>query len=434
MLRLVVTSLFVLFATVGCSVTDSIDSLFSSPEPEWGQFRGPSSAGVSDASSLPVTWSETENVEWTIPLLGFGASSPIVVGDRVYVSSYSGYGLDADEPGDQQALVLHLSCYRVQDGELVWRRDVEPEIPDQDYERWLPEHGYASATPASDGIAIYAFFGKSGLHAYLLDGEPLWSVNAGDGTHGFGTAGSPLLYRDLVIVNAGVESGDVIAFDKQTGDERWRAAGVDDSWATPVLVTSPEERDEVVLSMKGAVVAYDPLTGDELWRAEGVDDYVCPSVVENDGIVYALGGRKSIKALAVRTGGSGDVTETHRDWTSKDGSKVPSPVYHDGHLYWIGHDGFAYCLNAADGTVAYKARIEGLKKKKTYASPLLANGKLYIPTCFGGTVVLAAKPEFELLAINDLGDESVFNASPIVAGERMFLRSDRFLYCLRQSP
>ena len=402
---------------------------------DWAQFRGPGSAGIAGEADLPINWSADTNVVWKKALPGFGASSPIVVGRRIFVTCYAGYGLDRSEPGDQERLKLVLVCFDLSSGTKLWERDVEPQLPDREYEGWLPEHGYASSTPASDGKAVYTFFGRSGVHAHDLDGKPLWKASAGTGTHGFGTAGSPLVHGDLVIINACVESGSLIAFNKATGKEVWRAGGIKESWCTPVIVDAPGGRKEVVVNTKGAVLAFDPQTGEELWSCDGINDYVCPSVVAHDGIVFALGGRDSVKALAVRAGGSGDVTKTHRLWTSsRAGSKIPSPVYHDGHLYFVQHTGIAHCVDAETGDVVYQTRLEDLgSRNKTYASAVLAGGKLYIVTCEGGAFVLAAKPEFTQLARNTLGDKSIFNASPAIAGDRMILRSDRYLYCIGET-
>jgi outer membrane protein assembly factor BamB len=398
---------------------------------DWLQFRGPQGAGKTDAKGLPVTWSAQKNVLWKIPLPGFGASSPIIVGDRVLVTCYRGYGLDAEKPGEQKNLKLSLDAFDVTTGKRLWSAMVDPTLPDKDYQRFLPEHGYASATAASDGQAVYAFFGKSGLHAFSLEGKTLWSAAAGAGTHNFGSAASPLLYENLVIVNACVESDAVIAFDKKTGREVWRTEGIERAWSSPVLVEAADGRQEIVLATDGPLIGYDPDSGEKLWWADGIDDYVCPSVVSHDGVAYALGGRREVKALAVRVGGRGEVTSTHRLWKSKEGSKVPSPVYHDGHLYWVQHQGIACCMEAATGKMVYKERLEGIgSRNKTYASVLLADGKLYAVTCHSGTFVFEARPEFKQLAHNELDDDSVFNASPAVSGGRMFLRSDRYLYCL----
>ena len=178
------------------------------------------------------------------------------------------------------------------------------------------------------------------------------------------------------------------------------------------------------------MLAFDPDSGEPLWSCKtDIGWYMVPSVVAADGVVYCLGGRSGTAALAVRAGGSGDVTETHRLWTSVKGSNVSSPVYLDGHLYWA-HESreIAYCVKAATGEVVYEQRLD--RAGQFYASALLADGRLYYVNRDGKTFVLAAKPQFEQLAVNDLSDRSVFNASPAVAGNRLLLRSDKFLYCV----
>lgn len=398
---------------------------------DWLNFRGPESAGVTDEKGIPLTWSATENVRWKRPLPGFGASSPIVVGKKIFVTAYSGYGLDRRRRGDQDDLTLHLLCVDLESGDTLWEETVEPRLPVKDYEGWLPQHGYASSTPASDGESVYVFFGRSGVHAFDLEGKPLWRESAGSGTHSFGTAASPLLHEGLVIINACVESGAIIAFDKRTGKEVWRTPGIEESWSTPIAVEAPGGSHEVVVSMEDAVLGLHPRTGKELWRCAGIDDYVCPTPIVHEGVIYALGGRHETQSLAVRAGGRGNVTDSHRLWRSREGSKIPSPVHHDGHLYWVQHQGIAHCVNAKTGEPVYERRLEGIgSKNKTYASALLAEGRLYVVTCYRGTFVLEAKPDFRQLAHNDLGDESVFNASPAAVDGRLILRSDRHLYSI----
>ncbi len=180
--------------------------------------------------------------------------------------------------------------------------------------------------------------------------------------------------------------------------------------------------------MEAWILGFDPKTGDELWRCEGIPDYVCPSVISHKGILYALGGRTS-KAIAVRSGGRGNVTNTHKIWQADVGSNVCSPVVHDSHLYWVSdRNQTAYCLSLANGTVKYSEKVGS----QPYASTLLADGRLYIVTRNGGTLVLAAKPQFEQLAHNKLEDRSTFNASPIVCNGTLILRSDENLYGIKK--
>ena len=406
------------FAVILTTMVATVPSLAS----EWTQFRGPGGQGATNEKNLPLTWSDTENVAWKVELPGFGASSPIALGDRLYVTCYSGYGTDARNPGDLDDLLLHVVCLG-NDGKIVWDEHVQPKQPES---KRVRDHGYAAATPATDGEHLYIFFGKSGVFKFDLDGKQIWQADVGDKTHGWGCGTSPVLFGNLVIVNASVESGSLVAINKDSGKEAWRARGMDASWNTPHLVDLAGGKPELVVSVKNRILAFDPETGEPLWNCNGIPDYVCPSIVSQDGIIYVIGGRTS-KAIAIRAGGRGDVTKSHRVWEAKAGANVCSPVIHDGHLYWVSdRNKVAYCVRLEDGEVVYATRFPD----QPYASALVGDGKLYIVTRNGGTYVLAARPEFEQLAHNNLEDRSTFNASPIVADGKLFLRSDRFLYCI----
>ncbi len=397
---------------------------------DWPQFRGPGGSGVSDDTGLPQSWTAEENVVWKTALPGFGASSPIVLGEKIFLTAYSGYGLDSDEPGEQAELRLHVLCADRKTGEIVWDKSTEARPGGQEYGRMIGLHGYASGTPATDGQAVYTFFGRSGVKAYDLDGELLWSALVGDGTHGWGSGTSPILTDKLVIINASVESQSLVALEKSTGEEVWRAEGINRSWATPALINLDEGKQEIVVSMEGEVRGYDPASGEQLWNCKAVQDYVTPLVIAHEGIVYVTGGRKPL-TLAIRAGGTGDVTESHVLWRIKKTSKITSPLLHDGHLYWVSQRGAAACIDAASGEVIYEERLKiSGGGDKVYASLALADGKLYAVSRQGGTFVLAVGEEFKQLAHNELGDESVFNATPVFSDGKLLLRSDRYLYCI----
>ena len=202
---------------------------------DWPQFRGPNGLGASAEPGLPDQWNSQQNVAWKVPLPGFGSSSPIVLGDRIYVTSYSGFGLNPEEPGDMDDLRLHVSCLELASGNLIWDRVFEPTLPESERVR---DHGYAAATPATDGDRLYVFFGKSGVLALELDGTQVWRTHVGSGTHSWGCGTSPVLHDDLVIVNASVESGALVAIHKRTGEIAWRADGMDASWNTPAACSS----------------------------------------------------------------------------------------------------------------------------------------------------------------------------------------------------
>jgi outer membrane protein assembly factor BamB len=400
------------------------------PAGDWTGFRGPGGAGTSDEKDLPVRWSADENIVWRTELPGPGTSSPTVVGARVYLTCYTGYGEDEANIGDQDDLMRHVVCVDRNTGRIAWTKSFEPELPESRYEGNGARHGYSSSTIASDGERLYVFFGRSGVYCLDLAGNELWHASVGERTNGWGSSNSPVLFENLVIINASVESNALVALDKQSGEEVWRAGGIRSCWSTPILVEVPGGQTELVVSAKGLIAGYDPRTGEELWRADGIDDYICPSPVSHEGIVYAMAGRSNA-TVAVRAGGRGDVTDSHVLWRTNKGSKVPSPVYHEGHLYWV-HDGrgVAYCLDAATGDVVYEQRLDP-RPGVVYSSIVLADGKLYAVSQHDGTFVIAAKPEFELLAHNTFeGDDSRANASPVPSRGQLLLRNDAYLYCI----
>jgi outer membrane protein assembly factor BamB len=197
------------------------------------------------------------------------------------------------------------------------------------------------------------------------------------------------------------------------------------SWNTPHLVTTPDGKQELVVTTEGWVLGFEPATGTKLWSCKAIDDYICPSIVSHEGILYAMGARRS-QTVAIRSGGRGDVSNTHKLWQIDVGANVSSPVVHDGHLYWTSdRNRTSYCVSLDDGSIKYAEEV----RIDPYASTLLADGRLYVVTRRGGTLVLAAEPRFRQLAHNKLSDRTVFNASPIVCGGNLILRSNRNLYC-----
>jgi len=395
----------------------------------WMQFRGPGGQGVSSEKTLPTTWSATQNVVWKTPLPGPGTSSPIFVGDKIYLTCYSGYNVPG-QAGDMQDLARHLVCLNRASGKLLWKKDFKAKLPEQD--RIRDDHGYASSTPVSDGKAIYCFFGKSGAYAFDLAGNQLWQADLGDGLSGWGSAASPVLFENLVIVNASVESSKLFALNKSTGKEVWQIDEIKESWNTPVLAKSSAGRTELLVAVMGQVLGLDPKTGSQLWSCETrIPWYMVPSTVVEDGVSYWIGGRSGA-AFAVRLGGKGDVSDSHRVWTGTTNSNVPSPLVHEGHMYWASdNQGIVYCAEAASGKIVYQERLP--RADQFYASPILADGKIYYLTRSGKTFVVAASPDFKLLATNDLrsGDErGMFNACPVAADGRLLIRSDNYLYCI----
>ena len=413
----------------------------SSSETDWPQFRGPMGNGISTDTKIPLEWNDTKNVKWKAPLPGPGSSSPIVSGGRVFVSCYSGYGTDTKQPGKAETLKRHLLCLKADSGEVVWTRTVDAALPEDDFSGpGITEHGYASSTPVADGERVYAFFGKTGVLAFDFEGKELWRADVGreSSNRRWGSSASLLLYRDKVIVNASEESQSIRALDKMTGKEAWRAEGtaLELVYATPVMAGLSGGQKDLVIGVPNEVWGLNPDTGRLLWYAEtGLSGNVAPSPVAQDGIVYLMGGYPKQQTLAIRAGGNGDVSKSQMLWSKKGGSYITSPVLCDGNIYWVDDAGFANCAEAATGKSVYHERIPGTagsgSGKPFYASVVLVGDRLYAVSRTGDTFVLAAKPSFEVLAHNQLAsDQSVFNGSPAVSNGRLFLRSNRFLYCI----
>jgi outer membrane protein assembly factor BamB len=322
----------------------------------------------------------------------------------------------------------HLLCFDRAMGKQLWAKEFMPLLPEHGYSGEGSYHGYAASTPIVEGERLYVFFGKSGVFCFDLDGNEIWHVSVGTSLNGWGSGPSPIIYKDLLIVNASVESKSLVALNKKDGKEVWRTKDISSAWNTPVLVKT-EKGQELVVSVQNRLVAVDPDTGKELWQADGIHRYVCPSVVAHDGVVYAIGGGG--ESLAVKAGGEGNVTKTHTVWRVSRGSNVGSPIYHEGHIYWA-HDGggIVVCQEAATGKVVYSERLTP-PSGAIWASPVLADGKLYFVSKENGTYVVAAKPKFEQIAHNVIeGDKSRSNASMAVSDGQLFLRNDQFLYCI----
>jgi hypothetical protein len=404
---------------------------------DWTRFRGPNGVAVSYEKGLPVTWSSSQNIVWKSKLPGLGSSSPIVLGNRIYLTCYTGYAESKEEPGDQENLMRHVVCIDRATGEIVWKKDFTPALPESNYSggnnSW---HGFSTSTMTTDGERLYVFFGKSGVYCLDMDGKELWHADVGSKTAGWGSGNSPVLYKDLLIVNASIESQTVFALDKLSGKEIWKIGGLKGARNTPVLVEAADGNTELVINVPGSPIGYmqgyNPSNGEELWRCEAIPDrgYVVPSMVVHDDIIYAIGGRKNT-AVAVKAGGKGDVTKTHQLWSQGFGSNVSSPVFYNGYQFWV-HErrGTAYCLNGKTGELEYQERLDP-RPGIVYSSGIAADGKLYFVSQHNGTFVLEAKPEFKLMSHNVFADDdSRTNVGLVVSNGQLLMRNDTHLYCI----
>lgn len=414
---------------------------------DWVGYRGPHRDGIAEGCAPPLEWSGEQNLAWRIELPGAGASSPIILGDRVIVACYSGYGI-VNEEGEPQDLEHRLLCLSLEDGAQHWERVVPGALTTPARQVQIREHGFASPTPLTDGERIYAYLGRAGVVALDLDGELLWQADLGEPSPDaaaatnaierngqriplrWGPAASPLLFDDLVIVNCSEESNSIRAFDRKTGELRWtrESSNLEGSAISPMLA-GPADAPVLVIALGGEVWGLNPHTGDEFWKVEtGTRGGMSPTPVADTELVYTFGGGDS---HALRF--AADVAEDERVAWKGQGMDISSPLLHDSKLFCVQMKGTALCLNAADGEVGFRGRLDG-RTGGIYASPVLAAGRLYVVSREKGTFVYSADGEYELLAHNVFeDDESQFNASPALAGDRLLLRSDRYLYCVRKS-
>ncbi len=418
---------------------------------QWPQWRGPTRQSVVDSEGYPDRWSDEENVVWRTEVPGRGHSSPIIWQDRIFLTT--AYDQYLDEPiqqilgqqGDRVFLdnedrVRSVLCFRREDGELLWETFV-PERAEPE-EGW-PKSSYASSTPVTDGQRVYAYFGNHGLLAVDFDGNVIWHQDLGTIRNvSRGTACSPLLYENLVIVfqdHGGPEGSFIAAFDRETGQQAWRterSARV--GWSSPIAVRainpSGTARDKIVTSSQMQVQAYDPLTGSLLWHCDGLTAEVVPSPVAGEGLIFASSGRQG-PTLAIRPGGSGNVSDQSLVWRETRGSPfVPSPLLYQGYLYTL-NDMIRVltCHDAVTGEMMYRERLEGeAVGHGISSSPIGVDGKVFITVDDGQTLVVRAGPEFELLHVNQL-DSYVF-ASPALLDGRWYFRTYRHLLCIGQEP
>ena len=399
---------------------------------DWLQFRGTNGAGVYEGN-VPTEWGDAENLKWAIPLPGKGVSSPIVVGSRLFVTTYSGFGQDANNPGDLADLRRHLICVNRETGKILWDRSPPTRFPEDKFEGFITDHGYASCTPVSDGERVYAFFGKSGVYAFDLDGELLWQQYVGNesGPTEWGAGASPAIYKDLLLVNACDESQALIAFDRVSGEEVWRTEAklYEGSYSTPVIGKAEDGSDEIVVPLSDETWGIDPATGKlKWWVKQSLAKYVCTTPVVGDGVAYIAA---SSKVMAIRLGGRGDVTKSHVVWSRNAGPGVPSPVLEQGKLYWVGTNGILTCADAATGKTLWRKRMGKGKRNITYASLTKADNAWLSMTQLGGTIAFRIAPEFEELSVNRFdGDKTPFKSSFAAANGELFARSDQFLYCI----
>lgn len=394
----------------------------------WPAWRGPNGDGVANEKDLPLTWSPTQNVRWKIALPGPGNSTPIIWGDRIFLTQ-------ALDGGKRRALMAFSRA----DGKLLWQKEVPCSVKETSHRQNPP----CAASPVTDGEAVYAHFGSAGVVAYDFQGKELWRRDLGPLLHVFGNGASPTLFGDLLIVYHGPgEPTFLAALNKRTGEIVWKKNEVAlnhnlfGTWSSPTLVRIGDRHELLMLQPgekvggDGWIQSYDPATGQELWRCVGLGASIYPSAVASadGGLIVGASGFQG-PMLAVRTGGKGDVTASHLLWRHASGNpqRVGSPIVYDGLLFVSdvhSRDGRAECLDVRTGKAHWKETLSGT----LWGSILRAGDRLYMANLEGKTFVLRASPKFELLATNDLA-EPTYAALAASDGE-LFVRTYKHLYCI----
>jgi hypothetical protein len=373
----------------------------------------------------------------------------------VFLTCYSGYGIDRRNPGNQNDLKRHLICLERANGSVLWERTVNAVLPEDEFAgAGVPEHGYASHTPVSDGANVYAFFGKSGVYAYDLDGNELWNQSVGTDSDDrrWGSASSPILVGELLIVPAIAESSSIVALDKRNGKEVWtqKAFGLNGSWSTPIVVRVDDDRSDLVIGVSGEVWGLNPANGKLRWFCGNIPgDAFYSSLVEHGGMLFgAIGSRGSGGAFAIKSGGKGDVTDTHLTWTAREQNSYSSPLIFDGKMLFVSN-GIATALDVKNGNKLQQLRVNesglpgnesggtrqgGGRGGRDYSSPVIAADHCYYVKQNGSVFVYSIRPELKLVAVNRLNVESeAFSATPAIADGQIFIRSDKQLYCIEES-
>ena len=413
--------------------------------PHWAQWRGPDGLGIAKDAAVPLEWSATKNVVWSAEIPGRGHSSPVVWGDRIFLTTaiegdvvpgakpvkHLMEGQDFQHPdgvGADRKHTLEVLALDAKTGKILWQKAAWQGTP---YDTRHKRGSFASPTPVTDGTLLYAYFGAEGLYVYDFKGELKWSWKSGGiASFGVGVGTSPVLYDKLVILQCDEDNGEksfIVGLDKKTGKEAWRVARhVEVSWATPILVTSGG-RHELVTAGNQAIIGYDPATGRELWRTKGLESNAVPSPVAGDGVVVLSAGYPAKIALAMRPGGSGDASDRVLWRYDKGTAYVPSPILVDGLLYLVTDKGLVSCLDAKTGKVHYEG---GRPPSGTsfMASPVAVAGHLLMSSMDGDTIVLKAGTAHQVVRANSLGEPIA--ASPAVAGGRIYIRGEHHLFAI----
>jgi outer membrane protein assembly factor BamB len=439
----------------------------------WPQWRGPSFNGMAPTDA-PTTWSDTVNVKWKADVPGRGHSTPIIWGDRIFLTTAiqtgktapaqpapaqpasaqpapaegapasgtpqeggrnrRGGGFGGGATGPQAEHRFEVMCLDRRSGKVLWRRTAKVAAPHEGYHRAYGS--FASNSPVTDGRYVYASFGSRGIYCFDFDGKLIWDKDLAVQMRmrlQFGEGTAPVLDGDRLIITFDQEGGSfIIALDKKSGRELWKTPRDEgSSWSTP-LVVEHQGRRQIIVSATNRVRSYDVQTGKLIWECAGLGANTIPAPVHQDGVVYVMSGFRNPRLMAIKLGREGDLTGSNAIlWSHTRGlSYTASPVLHENKLYLVTDNGMVSCFNATTGE-QYFSQVRLPKSYNFKASPVGAAGKLYLATEDGDVVVLKMGDKFEVLATNTLEDQ-VFIASPIIVGGEIYLRSQNRLYCISE--
>lgn len=385
---------------------------------DWPAWRGPRGDGTSTESGIPTEWDTTRNVAWKAPIPGIGHSSPIVAGDRIFLTAFI-------EDGGKRAVL----CLDRKNGKTLWERVALAAPP----ERKHKFNSFASSTPATDGNHLWVSFLEAPhirLTCYDIDGNEIWRQSPGTFSSVHGFCSSPVLYEDLVILNCDQDDvAWIVAYEKATGKERWRTDRPNRtrSYCAP-LIAQAAGKTQMVLSGSKCVASYDPATGKQHWIVDGPTEQFVASPVFAEGLFFITGGYPQHHFLAIRPDGSGNVTDSHVAWHDdsdfKAVSYVPSPIAHGPHFFVVSDVGVASCFDAKTGKLRWREKLG----RHHWPSPVSAEDRLYFLDDDGNTFVIKAAPDFDLIAKNSLGEECY--ASPAISRGQIFIRTTAHLWCI----
>jgi outer membrane protein assembly factor BamB len=393
----------------------------------WPTWRGPQGDGVTTETNLPLTWSATDNVKWKIDLPAPGNSTPIIWGDRIFLTQ---------AVGDRRTVM----CLDRKDGKVLWQEGPTWSEKEQTHQA----NPFCAASPITDGERVIAWFGSAGMYAWDLAGKELWHIDLGKQDHIWGYGSSPILLGDLCILNFGPGPGSfIVAVDKRTGKQAWRfdvpspavsegpgsGQGWTGTWSTPV-VAKIDGHDQIVAGLPGAVYGIDPSNGREIWHCNGLNPLVYAQPLVVDNVIVGLGGFSGF-AIGLRGGGTGDVTESNRIWQEKrNPQRIGSGVVVDGKIYVGSDPGFVQVIDPKTGERLLNVRPPvPPQKASSWSSFVRAGDRLYLVTKSSDTLVFRADPKMELLADNALND-GMTNASLAVSDGQLFIRTYAHLWCI----